>query len=153
GLLYAPFLTFFNPIDTTMQVAGVVLASVGLGIAAVAGRTLAKHVYARAKDERRLITTGIYAYVRHPLYLAFVLFPLGLVLLTLNYLTLLLALSFWFFTDGDLEACGRRGKLTFLPTAIECEEEGLRRRYGEEYERYASRTGTLVPRLGRPQKR
>lgn len=153
GVLYAPQFTFFNPFDTPIQIAGFVLAAVGLGIVAIAGRTLAEQVFAKAREERRMITTGIYAHVRHPLYLSFVLIPLGVVLLTLNYFALLLPLAFWFFTDADLEACGRRGKLTFLTTAIECEEEGLRRRFGDEYEQYAQRTGKLFPKTGRPQMR
>ena len=92
GLLYSPFLSFFNPFDTYLQVAGVVLASAGLVIMVVAGRTLIREVYAKASSERRIITTGLYAYIRHPLYLTFFLIPIGWFLLALNVLGILFLL-------------------------------------------------------------
>ena len=147
GLLYSPFLSFFNPFDTYLQVAGVVLASAGLVIMVVAGRTLIREVYAKASSERRIITTGLYAYIRHPLYLTFFLIPIGWFLLALNVLGILFLLPFWFFTDSDLEICGRKGKLTFLTKSIECEEMALVQRFGADYEEYRARTGRLLPRI------
>ncbi|MFQ5838344.1 MAG: methyltransferase family protein [Thermoplasmata archaeon] len=149
GLLYSPYLSFFNPFDGYLQVVGLIVSFVGLAIMAVAGRTLAEHVYAKATGERDIIRTGIYAYIRHPLYLTFILVPVGILLLTLNYLALLILAAFSVFTDSDLRECGREGKFTFIATAIRCEEKGLLKKYGSDYEEYMRTTGRLFPRIRR----
>ena len=68
---------------------GIAASIAGLAILFLVGRKLAEHVYRKAVDERRLMTTGVHRYVRHPFYLHFVLLPVGLFLITLNYLALL----------------------------------------------------------------
>ncbi len=113
GLLYSPHLSFLNPVDTYVQIAGIVLASTGIVVMVVAGITVVLQVYAKASEERRIITTGIYAYIGHPLYLSFSLIPIGMFLITLNYLGILLLPPFLFTTNSDLEVCGRKGKMLF----------------------------------------
>ncbi len=149
GLLYSPYLSFFNPLDTPIQVAGGLLAAVGLVLMFVVGRTLIFQVFSKASEEREMMTTGIYAYIRHPFYLSFFLIPIGMFLITLNVVGLLFLLPFLFTTDSDLEACGRKGKLTFLLKAIDCEEVALIQKYGGAYEEYRARTGRLLPRIRR----
>ncbi len=149
GLLYSPYLSFFNPFDTHVQAAGVVLASIGLLIMVVVGRTLILEVFSKASEERRMISTGIYAYVRHPFYLSFLLISIGMFLITLNVVGLLLLPPLLIFTNSDLEVCGREGKMTFIFKAMECEEMAMVQRYGRDYEDYMQRTGRLFPRLRR----
>ncbi len=149
GLLYSPYLSFLNPLDTHIQVAGVVLASIGLVLMVVVGRTLTLHVFSKAADEREMMTTGIYAYIRHPFYLSFFLVPIGMLLISLNYVGILFLPPLLFFTDSDLEVCGRKGKLTFMFKAIECEEMTLIQRFGQDYQEYMQRTGRLLPRIRR----
>ncbi len=115
----------------------------------VAGIMVVLQVYAKASEERRIITTGIYANIRHPLYLSFFLIPIGMFLITLNYVGILLLPPFLFFTNSDLEVCGRKGKMTFLIKAIECEEMALIQRFGKEYEEYMKGTGRLLPWIRR----
>lgn len=149
GVLYSPYLSVFSPIDTQIQVAGVVLATLGLVLMIVVGRTLILQVFTKASGERRMVTAGLYAYIRHPFYLSFILIPIGMFLITLNVAGLLFLLPFLFFTDSDLEACGREGKMTFITKAIECEEMAMIQRYGRDYEEYMGRTGRLLPRIRR----
>ncbi|MFQ5872078.1 MAG: methyltransferase family protein [Candidatus Geothermarchaeales archaeon] len=145
GLLYSPYLSFFNPFDTYVQVAGVVLSAMGLVILLASGTVLIEHVFSKASEERRLITTGIYAYVRHPIYLSNVLIGLGLVLITLNYLAVVIPLT-WF---SDLVESEGKTRPVLQTTIIEREERELLERFGREYEEYMKRTGRLLPRIRR----
>lgn len=149
GILYHPLLSFFTPFDTLIQATGLGVGLLGLAIMVAAGWSLNRHVFTRAEEERRLLTTGLHAYVRHPFYLSFLLVTGGMILITLNLLGLLILLGFTVWTDRDLRECGREGRLTFLTTAIRCEEAKLLRLYGEEYEAYMDTTGRLLPRFGR----
>lgn len=135
-LLYNPRLSVFFPFDTYVQLAGVVLATLGLAILTVTARVLAEHVFSRAADEREMLTTGIYAVVRHPYYLGFILFATGLVCLTLNYLAIVLLFPALFETDGR-----------FVTRVVADEERELVDRFGPEYEEYRQRTGRFVPKL------
>lgn len=138
GLLYAPSLSLFLPFASAWQVAGVVIVLAGLWIMLTVGRILARDVYGKAEAERSLMTSGLYARVRHPFYLHFTLVPLGLLLVTLNYLSLLLLL-FYNTVDGPISPL----------TVMKEEEEYLRERYGKEYEEYMQRTGRFLPKFRR----
>jgi protein-S-isoprenylcysteine O-methyltransferase Ste14 len=138
GVVYAPFLTLSTGFDLALQVAGIVISAAGLAILIVVGWTVSVKIYARATSERVLLTTGAHRYVRHPFYLHFVLLPVGLCLLTLNYLSISLLVLFSEIWEPKL-----------LTTEIDEEEAELRRRFGRSYEEYANRTGKLFPRLRR----
>jgi protein-S-isoprenylcysteine O-methyltransferase Ste14 len=87
----------------------------------------------RAQREHRLATTGLYAHIRHPQYVAFVLIMLGFLLqwptlLTLIMFPILLAL----YT-----------RLAWK------EEQDVRREFGATYDQYAEQTPAFVPRRHR----
>jgi protein-S-isoprenylcysteine O-methyltransferase Ste14 len=138
GIVYSPGLSFFAGPDLALQVVGIIASAVGLAILIVLGRKLAVRVYRLAADERELMTTGLHRYVQHPFYAHFVLLPVGLFLLTLNYLALLVLVTYTMLWGPKL-----------LTTEIREEEVGLRRRYGLEHEEYATRTGRFFPRIRR----
>lgn len=80
----------------------------------------------------RLNTTGMYSIVRHPLYLGNLLMWLGLVLMTRSgWLLLVVMLAFWLYYE----------RIAFS------EEEFLRRRFGDDFERWAARTPAFFPCL------
>ena len=84
-----------------------------------------------AQREHRLATTGLYARMRHPQYVAFVLILLGFLLqwptiLTLAMFPVLVGMYAWL---------SRR------------EEADMARMFGEEYRQYAARTPRFLPRL------
>ena len=82
GVLYSSQLSFFSPFDIYIQAIGLMLSIIGLVIAYGVGRILVKEVYSKAREERKMMNTGIYAYVRHPFYVHFLIIPIGLTLLT-----------------------------------------------------------------------
>lgn len=138
-VLYSPRLSFFVGPELALQIAGIVLSALGLAILIGVGRKLAVNVYRRAVHERDLMTTGLHRYVRHPFYIHFFALPIGLFLLTLNYLALLVLVAY---------------TMLWQPTPVTWwmrqEEEDLRRRYGAEADEYLRRTGRVFPRLRRP---
>jgi len=84
-----------------------------------------------AQREHRLATTGIYARMRHPQYVAFVLIMFGFLLqwptiLTLAMFPVLVAMYGWLATR---------------------EEADMRAQFGPAYEAYATRTPRFLPRL------
>jgi protein-S-isoprenylcysteine O-methyltransferase Ste14 len=137
-ILYSPGFSFTAGPDPALQIAGIVISVVGLTILIVLGRKLAARVYALAVHERELITTGLHRYIQHPFYVHFVLLPVGLFLLTLNYLAVLLLISYTTLWGPKL-----------LTSWIREEEVELRRRFGADYEAYAARTGKFFPRFRR----
>ena len=138
GVLYSPTFSFFAGPDLALQISGIVISVGSLAILIGVGRKLAVRVYRLATEERALMTTGLHRYVRHPFYLQFLLLPVGLFLLTLNYLAVLVFISYnslW----------GPR----FITREADEEEAEMRRRHGADYEAYAARTGRFFPRLRR----
>jgi len=86
----------------------------------------------KALREERLLTTGLYSVVRHPLYASSILFILpGVALLLRSWLLL------------PMPALAYVAARAFIPA----EEAELRRRFGEAFERYRSRTNPFLPRL------
>ena len=86
-----------------------------------------------AQRAHALATTGPYAVIRHPQYVAFVLILLGFLLqwptlLTLVMFPILLVMY---------------GRLALT------EETEMRAQFGEAFERYARRTPRFIPRMGK----
>ncbi|RMH15142.1 MAG: isoprenylcysteine carboxylmethyltransferase family protein [Acidobacteria bacterium] len=120
-------------------------AARGLGLAAAIGvlplfvwifRTLGANVTPTAltRQRHRLITTGPYRWVRHPLYAAGTLFFLALALATASWLPAL-------YAAGGFGATALRRRR---------EEAALEARFGDAYRRYRATTGAYLPRLTRP---
>lgn len=80
--------------------------------------------------ERKLLTTGVYGYVRNPVYSAFLFIFTGALLFAANYLLLLLPILFW-------------AMLTLLMK--QTEEKWLLRRFGEEYLAYCRKVNRVIP--------
>ncbi|MEM9703439.1 MAG: isoprenylcysteine carboxylmethyltransferase family protein [Planctomycetota bacterium] len=113
-------------------VGGGVLLAGGVGVAVMRTRTLPTAWLFGAGQVRggRLLTDGLYAHVRHPRYVEAMLQLAGLVLLSdrLGVASLLLICP------------------AILAAVIPFEEKELARRFGAEYEAYASRTPRFWPR-------
>ena len=112
----------------------------GVGLALIAGLLLVWmfHTLGRnltdtvvTRKEHKLVITGPYRWVRHPLYSSAALVILGYSLAAAN----------WFFFVA--------GCLMFLLLVIRTrkEEENLIARFGDDYRKYMQRTGRFVPRL------
>jgi protein-S-isoprenylcysteine O-methyltransferase Ste14 len=96
------------------------------------GNSITPTVQTRA--EHRLVTSGPYRYVRHPLYTVGTLFFLALALMADSWFIALMAL------------------LALIPLTLRIpnEEAHLIAKFGEEYRTYMRTTGMLLPRLGAP---
>lgn len=78
----------------------------------------------------KLITTGIYAYVRNPIYSAFLMICTGALLLSNNVWLLILPIIYWAF-------------LTILMKFTE--EKWLKNLYGSEYIEYCKKVNRCIP--------
>ncbi len=91
-----------------------------------------RHLY-QAQREGRVATSGPYAYVRHPQYVAFITIMLGFLI---QWPTILTVLMFPVLV-------AMYGKLAKL------EEKESLEFFGEEYAKYQARTPAFIPTLGR----
>ncbi len=82
-------------------------------------------------EDHKIVTTGLYRWIRHPMYGIGFAFMLGTSILTDNWLNLLVT-----------------GLTLFVIYArIEQEEQMMIEHFGEDYRRYMILTGRLLPRL------
>jgi len=107
---------------------GVVSFMLYIWAQATLGKAWSPHLQTRA--EHHLITTGPYARIRHPMYLALIGFMTGIALITANWFFLiLLAIS-----------------IVILALRIPKEEQMMIEQFGEMYRTYMQRTGSLLPK-------
>ena len=81
------------------------------------------------REDHQLITRGMYAYVRHPIYLGVICVCTGIALFTTSLLGLIVL---W-------------GVIPFFLRRIRLEEQMLVDKFGAEYEAYRARTKKLLP--------
>ena len=84
--------------------------------------------------KNELVTTGVYAYVRNPVYSAFMFVCTGVLLIYGNLILLLLPIIYWGFMTVLM-------KLT--------EEKWLEDLYGQEYIQYLQRVNRCIPWKGK----
>jgi protein-S-isoprenylcysteine O-methyltransferase Ste14 len=123
----------FAPTAPWISWLGVALTTVGVAIAIWARRTLGEYWSARVtlKEEHRLIRTGPYRWVRHPIYTGMFLAGAGTALVVGEWRGLL-AIALMLVTHS-------RKALR--------EEKLLTREFGDEYAAYRQSTGFLFPRF------
>ena len=81
-------------------------------------------------SEGKLVTTGIYSYTRNPIYSAFTLLSIGILLIMNNYYLLILPFIYWLF-------------LTILMKNTE--EKWLENKFGKEYLDYKKKVNRCIP--------
>ena len=84
------------------------------------------------REQHRLITEGVYRRIRHPMYLALVLYSIGQLLVVPNWV----AGPSYLVTFGVL----------FL-LRVRAEERMMLEQFGAEYQAYMARTKRLIPRV------
>lgn len=86
----------------------------------------------RKIENNTLVTTGIYSYVRHPIYAAFFYIAIGLILFSQNIILFVLPLIFWAFLTVAM---------------INTEEKWLIDKYGDDYISYSKRVNRFIPQV------
>lgn len=126
--LRAPVADRLRPLFLALALLCVALGALLYGFALFGARI------SRGVREERLVTEGVYAWVRHPIYSAALFICSGVLLLGCDYWLLVGPPLFWLF-------------LTLLMRGTE--EKWLRRRYGRAYEEYCRRVPRCLPRFPR----
>lgn len=116
---------------TYVGIAGVALFLAGLGLYGVARRTLGKlfSETARILPEHKLITSGPYSLIRHPIYLGEILFAFSIPMIANSLYGFVIMLV----------------TIPILFHRIKIEEEILVSRFGQEYLEYTHKTKKLIP--------
>lgn len=133
-LLAIPWGTFSSPpLSEWMQWTGVILAVVPLFYLVWVHRHLDTQwsIALEIQEDHKLITTGPYQRVRHPMYLGIFVYTIGLCLISLNILII------QFFVYSILVNYQR----------IPREEQMMIDQFGDEYLEYMERSGRLFPKF------
>ena len=117
-----------------VALAGVAVAGAALIMFHLTHSALGKNwsVSLQTREEHKLITNGIYARIRHPMYTAFWLWAIAQFLLLPNWI-------------AGMSGLIGFGALYFL--RVGPEEQMMADRFGEEYTRYMQRTGRVLPKF------
>lgn len=131
-MFWQPFYPLPNKLLEGALIVGFVMVIIGFIIAIAARRELSTNWASgweyQIKQKHTLITTGIYQYIRHPIYLAVAFFLIGMQLTAGSWLFLPIMSAFL--------AAYFQGKR---------EEKILLAHFGEEYRKYMKRTRMLIP--------
>lgn len=117
-----------------LAVLGIMVAAAALVMFRLTHKALGRNwsVSLQLKDDHKLITHGVYARVRHPMYTAFWLMALAQALLLPN------------FVAGF---AGIVGFGTLYLLRVKQEEALMLKGFGPEYQAYMDRTGRILPKL------
>jgi protein-S-isoprenylcysteine O-methyltransferase Ste14 len=126
---------FSMPLPETFRWLGVVLGALGLML-----YTWSRHALGKAwssclqmQAQHILVTTGPYAWIRHPIYLAMILFLTSLTLVGANWMLVVFLII----------------SIVDLVLRMPREEQMMIEVFGEAYEAYRQRTGSIFPRCGK----
>ncbi len=126
---------FTMPLQVGFRWSGIVLGALSLAL-----YTWSRHALGKAwssclqmQVQHNLVTSGPYAWIRHPIYLAMILFLIALTLVGANWVLVV----FLIISVVDL--------VLRMPR----EERMMIEVFGEAYESYRQRTGGILPRWGK----
>lgn len=124
----------YGPLDQALGIVGVILIVLGLGVVLAGILGMGKTITASPipKESGELITTGLYARVRHPIYFGLLLLSFG-VILDAGYWPQALVVALLY---------------VLLNSKANWEEDLLKQKY-PKYKNYALKTPRFFPRLGR----
>jgi protein-S-isoprenylcysteine O-methyltransferase Ste14 len=135
-VLYAinpPWLVVLSvPFPDWLRWMGVALGIASFAIYAWSRATLGKEWSSplQMRENHHLVTTGPYVWIRHPIYLALMVFMAGIALVTANWFLV----AFLVVSIAD------------LALRIPKEEQMMIEEFGNEYKAYMQRTGRLLPK-------
>lgn len=129
GILWGHTLNSY--IGYTGMYINIVLSLTSLGIIAAGWRQIYRNYWSKKEGEGRLVTTGVYRYIRHPQYTGFILLTVGMLV---EWATLPM-LIMWPFIVYMYYRLAKR------------EEKDMLKSFGNEYVEYQKRTKMFIPYL------
>lgn len=135
-LLFSPSLFWFDlSIPDWLRWLGVSVGILSLPFLIWVQHTLGKHwtVSLELREDHKLVTSGPYRWVRHPMYTVHIAYFFTWVLVSANLLLLINYLL----------------TIILIFARIPKEEQMLLDQFGDEYRAYMKRTGRLLPRFSR----
>jgi len=135
-LLFSPGLFLFHlPIPDSLRWLGVALGIISLPFLTWVHHVLDKHwdISLTLQEDHKLVTSGPYRWVRHPMYTVHIVYFFTWVLVSANLLLLINYLL----------------TIILIFARIPKEEKMLLEQFGDEYRAYMKRTGRLLPRFRR----
>lgn len=108
---------------------GLSLFLIGVSIRRIGKITLGKYYSHGLKPPEKLVTQGIYRHIRHPIYLAMLLYTVGIPLFFSSLYGFLVTLGF----------------IPFTLYRIRIEEKMLIDTFGDEYREYTKKTKKMIP--------
>jgi len=125
---------FILPLPEVIKWLGIVLNIFGLVFLIWIHRVLGQHwsMMLKLGEEHKLVTTGPYSRIRHPMYTFFYILVISNALISLNAMVGICGIILW--------SC-------LYVMRIEDEEKMLIEGFGDEYREYIERTGRLWPKL------
>ncbi len=140
GSMILPLLWVFSPLFAAAEyplnpavfAAGVVIAALGLGLLRQSHIELGKNwsVSLVLREEHQLVTSGLYRYVRHPMYTAIFLYALAQARVVPN----------WIAGPANLVAF-----VVLFATRVKSEEQMMVDKFGDQYRSYMRKTKRLIP--------
>ena len=113
---------------------GLALFSTGISIRRIGKKTLGKHYSYGLKTPAKLVTHGIYKHIRHPIYLAMLLYTIGMPLIFSSAYGFLVTLGF----------------IPLILYRIRIEEKMLIEKFGETYREYMKKPRNSFPTFTSP---
>lgn len=128
-------LTYYNIVPTIqsnqiiLTVIGVILIAAGtlFWLSAVKNSEIDKNI-----KQNKLVTSGIYGIVRHPIYAAFLYALTGLIFIANNLILLVLPVIYW---------------LILTVTMKNTVEKWLTELYGDDYLNYSKKVNRFIPKV------
>jgi protein-S-isoprenylcysteine O-methyltransferase Ste14 len=118
-----------NELNMVFFILGIILIVLGI-IFWISAVLISKIL--RKVENNNLVTTGIYAYVRHPVYAAFFYIAMGVILISQNVFLFILPVIFWAFLTVAM---------------IKTEEKWLIDKYGNDYIIYSKKVNRFIPKV------
>ena len=122
----------YIPLPTPVRFAGVIISCAALYTILLVHRELGRCFSSSLviRTDHRLVRTGPYGLVRHPMYSAYLLLFIG---------------AFFISENWVIGVTGTAVIVTLMTLRIVREEELLCERFGDEYEQYRRSTGMFIP--------
>ena len=118
---------------TINEFVGVVLLVVGFIISLIAkkqlGASWSPSIRIDSEEDKKIVTSGLYSIVRHPIYFGLVFILLGIDIYAADYVLWTMSVIV----------------LVVVVIRIEFEEKELKNRFGEKYNAYAKKTKKIIP--------